>query len=357
VISERLLSVVRCPDCRARLAPEDPRRLRCTGCGRAYAGTGDYLDLRPAVGFPEQTKYLDEALHADARHEHVSPALLGAGVRNHMLRRMLRPGPGDLVADLGCGSGRMLVWNRETGAHQVGIDVAPFFAAEARTGADLVLGDLRRLPFADGAFGKAYSLDVFEHLSREGLAEVLAEMSRILAPGGELFVYSHVRRNSPLALGLKGINLFARALERVGLVDLAQERLRKSDHLNPLADVPDLERTVAAAGFRIGRIRYYTPLVGGFVENILMRVAERLIGRRAGRRPGGTEAGADPATRRTQEARLARTAAKARLAQGGPVLRIVEGLTWLMRLDLVLFGRVRSGPFFAVLVKQGADTP
>ncbi len=38
------------------------------------------------------------------------------------------------------------------------------------------------------------------------------------------------------------------------------------------------------AGFRIERIRYYTPLVGGFIENILMRVAERTLARRAARR-------------------------------------------------------------------------
>ena len=67
---------------------------------------------------------------------------------------------------------------------------------------DLVLGDLRRLPFADGVFTKAYALDVFEHLSREALADVLREASRVLAPGGRLFVYSHVRKNSPLAGGL-----------------------------------------------------------------------------------------------------------------------------------------------------------
>jgi SAM-dependent methyltransferase len=142
-------------------------------------------------------------------------------------------------------------------------------------GADLVLGDLRRLPFADGTFAKAYALDVVEHLSRDGLAAVLAEIARVMQPGGRLFLYSHVRKNSWLAHGLKGINATARWLERIGLVDLAQERLRKSDHLNPLADIPDLEATVQAAGFRIARIRYYTPLIGAFVENILMRMAER----------------------------------------------------------------------------------
>jgi hypothetical protein len=83
---------------------------------------------------------------------------------------------------------------------------------------------------------------------------------------------------------LKAVNRLARQLERAGMVDLRQERLRKSDHLNPLADIPDLERVVGDAGFGIARIRYYTPLIGAFVENILMRVAERALARWARRR-------------------------------------------------------------------------
>ena len=184
--------------------------LTCTSCGRRCARGPGYLDLRPVASFTEQTKYLDESLHADARHETVSPALLQAGVRQRMLTRMLQPGPGDVVVDLGCGSGRSLVWNHPDGADLVGIDVAPFFAREAIDRADLVLGDLRRLPFADGAFTKGYALDVFEHLSRESLAEVLAEIARVMPAGGQLFVYSHVRRNSWLAGGLRGVNRLAR---------------------------------------------------------------------------------------------------------------------------------------------------
>src|SRR5262245_4737666 len=132
MISDRLLALVRCPECRSRLVVRGELPV-CEGCGREYrlAGT-DYLDLRPAEAFTEQTKYLDEALHADARHERVSPPLLGSKIRNDMLRAFLAPGPGDLVADLGCGSGRALMWNRDWRARTVGIDIAPYFANEAR---------------------------------------------------------------------------------------------------------------------------------------------------------------------------------------------------------------------------------
>jgi SAM-dependent methyltransferase len=348
MISERLLTIVRCPDCRSGLVPAEAGNYTCTGCGRTFQGT-DYLDMRPLRMFDEQTKYLDEALHADARHERVSEPLLGSRIRNGMLRSFLAPRPGELVADLGCGSGRAILWNRDLGADVVGIDIAPFFSREARAQVDLMLGDLRTLPFADATFDKAWSLDVLEHLSPEALDGMLAEAARVLKPGGALFVYTHVRKNARIAIGLRWINRFAQWLDRRGIVDLRQEHLRKSDHLNPLRDIPHLEQVADAAGFRIGRIRYYTPIVGGFVENILVRAAEKALARRARARAEGAESvgGAHAAA-----VREARAAAKERIAARGPTYLALRAVSLLMTLDLLLFGRVRSGPFFALLVKK-----
>jgi SAM-dependent methyltransferase len=330
--------------------------LVCTKCGERYVQQSrDFVDLRPPMAFAEQTKYLDEALHADARHETVSPPLLQAGIRQRQLRRFLQLRPGDRVIDLGCGSGRSLLWNAASGAQFVGADVSPFFAREARARMDLALADLRRLPFAEGTFTKGYALDVLEHLSPEALDAMLKEAARVLTPGGALFVYSHVRKNAPIAAGLRGINALARWLERRGLIDMTQERLRKSDHLNPLIDIPHLERVVTAAGFRIARIRYYTPLVGGFIENILMRMTERALSRRAAKRLSASAAAAT-ATDDTAAVRAARTTAKARISRGGPLAWALHALTALMEVDMLLFGRIRSGPFFALLVKD-ASTP
>ena len=349
MISPALLSLVRCPDCHGILAGTADS-LVCRGCGRPYhSSTPDYLDLRPRVAYAEQTKYLDEMLHVDARHETVSPPLLGSRIRNDMLRAFLAPEPHDLVVDLGCGSGRALLWNRDWGSQTIGIDISPFFSADARRSIDLLIGDLRRLPFADGTFTKAFSLDVLEHLSPHALEEMLTEASRVLAPGGELFVYTHVRKNAPIAAGLRWINALGRRLERWGLIDARQERLRKSDHLNPLRDIPELEQVARDTGFRIRRIRYYTPIVGGFVENIMMRMAERAMARRAAARlPRSLDAEQADA----QAIREARTAAKARIANSPTTYATLRALSYLMKLDLLLFGRIRSGPFFALLVKE-----
>ena len=218
MISDRLLVLVRCPDCHGRLDGDpsvgrDPRAqlelrptgcaLRCRGCGRVFERTNpDYLVLKPRNTFDETTKFLEESFHADGRDETVSPPLLSAAVRNTMLRKFIDLKPVDVVLDLGCGSGRFCVWSLDSGAHIMGLDTGTFFAAEARAGVDLVVGELRQLPFADATVTKAYTIDVLEHLSPEGLEATLREVARVLAPGGLLFVYTHVRQRSPLAPAL-----------------------------------------------------------------------------------------------------------------------------------------------------------
>jgi len=353
MISSALLTSVRCPDCTGSVAPEGGR-FRCAGCGRTFSGESGALDLRPRDAAAEQTKYLDDALHVDRRHESIAPPLLGSKVRNDMLRSFLALSPADRAIDLGCGSGRTLFWNADSGAALAGIDIAPFFAQEAIARCDLVMGDLRRLPLRSGAFTKAWSLDVLEHLSRPALVEMLGEANRVLADGGGLFVYTHVRKNGWVAIGTRAVNSFARVCERIGLIDLRQERLRKSDHVNPLADHDDLERVAAETGFAIERITYYTPVVGAFIENVLVRIAERAMIRRAARaidaRTRATGAPADP----DAAVRTVRASAKARVREGGATFRTLRILSTLMRLDVWLFGRIRSGPFFALLRKSPA---
>jgi hypothetical protein len=156
-------------------------------------------------------------------------------------------------------------------------------------------------------------------------------------------VYTHVRKNGWPAAGVRLVNRFARLCERAGLIDLRQERLRKSDHVNPLADHDDLTAVVEAAGFRLEQVTYYTPVVGAFVENVLARLAEQYLSRGA-RRPGGPPGNGAPE-------RTARVAAQARVKRGGALYRALLGWSAVMKLDLILFGRIRSGPFFARLRK------
>jgi ubiquinone/menaquinone biosynthesis C-methylase UbiE len=313
------------------------------GCGRVFESAGpDFLVLKPQTAFGETTKFLEESFHADGRDETVSPPLLSAGVRNAMLRQFLDMKPGDVVLDLGCGSGRFCVWSLDSGAHVVGIDTGTFFAAEARASVDLVAGELRQLPFADASVTKAYTIDVLEHLSLEGLHATLREVSRVLTPGGSLFVYTHVRQRSPFAPVLGLIARTASAVERLGFADLTIEKLRKTDHLNPLMSRTHLDDVASDAGFRVERFRYYTPLLSSIAENILVPVAAHAMARRAARNPA-----VDRSAMRT-----ARVEAKQRIAQRGPIFRALRLMTSVTMLDVTLLGGVRSGPFFALLVKK-----
>src|SRR5258707_6485156 len=113
-----------------------------------------------------------------------------------------------------------MVWQAGSGAGITGIDISPFFSREAVAQCDLLLGDLRRLPFRDGVFTKAWTLDVMEHLSPETLRDVLKEAERVLAPNGTLFAYSHVRKNGWPAVGVRLVNRFSGLLHRAGMLQL-----------------------------------------------------------------------------------------------------------------------------------------
>lgn len=345
MISASLIDVVQCPDCASPLETAAPGTLQCPRCSRTFDAAGDYLDLRPREAFAEQTKYLDHELHADARHETIAPPVLGSKIRNDMLRRFLQPRSGDRIVDLGCGSGRAIAWNADAGASVVGVDISPFFAAEAVTHADLVLGDLRRLPLRAASFDKAWSLDVMEHLSPEALRDVLREAHRVLRPGGSFFIYTHVRKNGWPARGVRAVNQLARVVERAGLLDLRQERLRKSDHLNPVADHDEWIRVTGECGFTVERITYYSPVVGAFMENVVARVVERALARRAARTLKNGPAGSAP----DAAIKHARRSAQDRVRRRGAVYWALRAATGVMALDVALFGRVRSGPFFTLL--------
>jgi len=308
--------------------------------------------LQPRSAYDETTKFLEEGFHADGRDETVSPPLLSAAVRNTMLRRFLEARPGEVVLDLGCGSGRFSVWNLDSGAHVVGIDTGAFFAVEARAGVDLLVGDLRRLPFADASIDKAYTIDVLEHFSPEGLLETLREVERVLVPGGSLFVYTHLRQRARLAPLLQAITWVSTALERMGLTDLTIERLRKTDHLNPLGDRAHLSEVAAATGFRISRFQGYTPILSSVAENILVPVAAHAMARRVAKGRGPVPS-ADATAVDQASMRVARTGAKRRIAEGGLIYRLLQVATKMLMVDVEVFGRLRTGPFFALFVKQG----
>jgi ubiquinone/menaquinone biosynthesis C-methylase UbiE len=116
---------------------------------------------------------------------------------------------GDTLMDLGCGLGGPGLWlARETGATVTGVDLASVGLryAQARSAsfvgggrANYLVADAVRLPMRTGSFQAAVGIDVFQGLPDKEL--VLAEVRRVLRPGGR-FVFTTRERRSPDSPGL-----------------------------------------------------------------------------------------------------------------------------------------------------------
>jgi len=111
---------------------------------------------------------------------------------------VLRPNPSDPFLDLCCGSGRHTLAFCEQGMDQVvGLDLSAFLLGEARETlvgwegkASLLRGDMLELPFRDGSFAcMASFFTSFGYFASDTENRaVLAEMSRVLRPGGNLWL-------------------------------------------------------------------------------------------------------------------------------------------------------------------------
>ncbi len=108
--------------------------------------------------------------------------------------------PGESVLELGFGTGNeVLDLARLVGSSGAvaGIDISPGMLAVAErklaaTGvkADLRVADARSLPFADASFDAAYTSFTLELFPVGDIPVVLAEVRRVLKPGGRLAVVS-----------------------------------------------------------------------------------------------------------------------------------------------------------------------
>jgi SAM-dependent methyltransferase len=90
------------------------------------------------------------------------------------------------VLDAGCGTGAFAERvQRETDALVEAIDLSPRMAAlTSARGVSVYLGDVHSLPFPDGAYDVVVANWLLHHLER--LDEGLAQLARVLRPGGRL---------------------------------------------------------------------------------------------------------------------------------------------------------------------------
>lgn len=117
-------------------------------------------------------------------------------------------------------------------------DTARAAAREVRTVIDVVDGDAARLPVEDGTVDVVVSSLVLCSVSEQ--PEVLAELTRVLRPGGRLLFYEHVRSSHRMRARLED------------LITPAWARVAGGCHPNR-----DTATAVAAAGFDVIRQRRF----------------------------------------------------------------------------------------------------
>jgi ubiquinone/menaquinone biosynthesis C-methylase UbiE len=185
-----------------------------------------------------------------------------AGSEEDDLRRELLAGLAGRVVEVGSGSGPNFRLYPSTVTELVAVEPEDFLrakASEAADGAtvpvtvvDALAGDL---PFEDGSFDAAVAAQVL--CSVPSQAEALAELHRVLRPGGELRFYEHVVARQPR---------YARFQRLAGRVT---PHIAGGCHPDR-----DTGRAIDAAGFAIERCRRFM-----FRHSLLdLPVAPRILG-------------------------------------------------------------------------------
>jgi ubiquinone/menaquinone biosynthesis C-methylase UbiE len=135
--------------------------------------------------------------------------------------------PGDVLLDLGCGTGAAVREAATRVRRAVGFDLSPAMIEQARERARsehldnvaFVVGDVSdRLPFEDGAFTAVVCTTAFHHFPRP--RDTIAEISRVLGPRGRVVIADANRRHAAVFV----VDLVLRAAQRshVGFRSAAQ---------------------------------------------------------------------------------------------------------------------------------------
>ncbi|WP_411978337.1 class I SAM-dependent DNA methyltransferase [Streptomyces scopuliridis] len=108
---------------------------------------------------------------------------------------------GGLVADVGCGTGRITGHLRTLGLDAFGIDLSPGMIDVARRdhpGVRFDLGSMTNLTLADASVTGLVAWYSLIHIPDDGISSVLAHFRRVLRPGGPLLLSFHVGDESRL---------------------------------------------------------------------------------------------------------------------------------------------------------------
>jgi ubiquinone/menaquinone biosynthesis C-methylase UbiE len=151
----------------------------------------------------EFNRWADEGEGAKMERHHLD-------ITEKTMRRMdLRPG--DRILDLGCGSGwatrllaRMVGEGPQGFGQVVGVDISDEMIRQARAASKefdnvmFVVGSSAQIPWEENFFDKVLSVESFYYYPDQERA--LAELFRVMAPHGRLFILINLYRDNPYSL-------------------------------------------------------------------------------------------------------------------------------------------------------------
>jgi SAM-dependent methyltransferase len=165
------------------------------------AGQSDERTYLPALRWKALTPLFDTVVRITAREHKVKRRLLDQA----------DVGPSDSVLDVGAGTGTLAIWLKQRcpDARVAALDADPDVlaiarrkATEARCEIEFVEGFSTELPFPPLSFDVVLSTLFFHHLSGTSKRITLAEVERVLKPGGRLHVADWGKPSDPLMAAL-----------------------------------------------------------------------------------------------------------------------------------------------------------
>ncbi len=124
-----------------------------------------------------------------------------AGAERALLLQLLSLTGEERALDVGTGAGAIAIALAPSVREVIGVDIVPALLEEGRTRAPdnvrLVEADATALPFEAGWFDLVATARTLHHVARPEL--VLAEMNRVLRPGGTMLVVDQLAPGDPLA--------------------------------------------------------------------------------------------------------------------------------------------------------------
>jgi len=188
------LNGVVCPECRGPLAATEAGAT-CTQCGAAYRTTAGILTLVPASANldhdHEELYWRDMAPQVERPWRETKGHL--ARAFQHLFIDGMKPHGRVLEVDGGMGWASSLVKAANPAIEMTATDLSPSglrlserVVADIGAAVDRYLAcDMERLPFEDGYFDFVFGIAMLHHASH--LSAVLAEVRRVLKPGGVFF--------------------------------------------------------------------------------------------------------------------------------------------------------------------------